>query len=825
MAYIDSSTTSGPTNGLAALASQAHGDDEEREEDDELEERPREARRGSLLENLIDQIGDVNLARRLPQGELDRIGMEVVREYEIDNNSRADWEQMAREAMRFTLQVTDEKEYPFPRASNVIFPLLSQAATEFGARAYPAVIQGNKVVKGVVWGSDRGTPIKDDAGNPIGGAPPMAASAPPGPPGAPPGAPGALPGLGGGPPTPPAPQWLIEPGEKRQRAERISEHMSWQLLVEMKEWEPQTDQLLHQLPVIGGAVRKTFRNFAENRNESLFVGLLDLVWNYRAASFETAPRHTEKLLVYPHEIVEYERAHIDENEEGMWLHLEYGPGDASTDTRVGVREASGDDLGDESAPHLFLEQHRRLDLDDDGYPEPYAVTVHKRSGKVVRICARYDEDGITASDDGEIIQRIEPEDHYTLIRFLPAIDGGSYPIGLGHLVKPLNEAINTTLNQMFDAGHLQNAGGGFIGEELGVASGQVLFQVGRFVRVKTRGQAIRDSVFPIPFPGPSPVLFQLLGTLVEAAKGVAGIQNVLVGDAAIANAPPTTILALIEQGLGFYTAIVKRVFRGLTSEYQKLHRLNKKYLTEKTQFQLGDEEKEIGPDDYKFSGGVTTVADPRMTTDMQRLGRANLLATFKDDPLVNQREVRLRILEAANIERIDDLMAPPDPNAAILAQFAMAKAQAELGRERAAEQKDQTQAFLNLALARSKASGPEEAFIDKQLEFLRLQIEAVNSSVRAAAVDHAFHDTHVRAMTAEADRAAAAAESALQSQGGASPPVQPTPGPAGPFPAGPGPAPAPGGGPPLPAPSAAGGAGGPGLPPLPNLETPGQGQP
>jgi chaperonin GroES len=45
------------------------------------------------------------------------------------------------------------------------------------------------------------------------------------------------------------------------------------------------------------------------------------------------------------------------------------------------------DQGDEDSPHLFIEQHRRLDLDGDGYAEPYIVTVHLRSSKTVRIVA------------------------------------------------------------------------------------------------------------------------------------------------------------------------------------------------------------------------------------------------------------------------------------------------------------------------------------------------------------------------------------------------------------------------------------------------------
>ena len=169
-------------------------DEQDLEADAEEQKRQPKPRHGSLHANLIDQIGDVNLARRLGQDELDRIGMQVVREYEIDANSRKDWEDLAEASMKFTLQQTQQKDFPWQNASNVIFPLLSQAATEFGARAYPAVVQGNRVVKGVVWGSDRGTPMKDDEGNPIGGAsagPPGAQAAPP--------------------------QWLVAPGEPARR--------------------------------------------------------------------------------------------------------------------------------------------------------------------------------------------------------------------------------------------------------------------------------------------------------------------------------------------------------------------------------------------------------------------------------------------------------------------------------------------------------------------------------------------------------------------------------------------------------------------------------
>lgn len=656
---------------------------------------------------LVEQIDNINLARDIDKQTLDTIGSLVVREFTVDDNSRAEWKDEAQKALDFATQKSIEKQYPWPKASSIVFPLITSAALQFAARTYPAIIQNRNVVKGTVWGSDKGEPVLGPDKKPI-----------------------------PNPANPQEPLWLSAPGEKRLRADRIGDHMSYQLLEEMPEWEPQTDSLLNQIPIIGGAARKTYRDPSEDRNYSLLVSLMNLTWNYYAKSFEKAPRHTETLTLYPIEIEENERA--DE----MFIPISYSAG----------TDVEGAEEQDDEAPHTFLEQHRTYDLDGDGYPEPYIVTVHKRSSQVVRIVARYDEDGIHTDEEGNIT-RIVPVDHYTLFPFLPDPKGGSYPVGFGHLLRPINEAINTTLNQMFDAGHLQNAGGGFIGEDLGIASGPVNFQVGKFVRVKTKGQAIRDSVFPIPFNGPSTVLFQLLGLLISSGKEVASIQDILAGDASLANSQPTTLLALIEQGSKVYTSIHKRIYRALKGELAKLYRLNRLYLKDDQRYKVGDEWREVSPDDYRLGGGVEPIADPTMVTDMQRMGRAMVVMQFKDDPLINQIEIRRRVLDAAQIDRIDELLItqpPPNP----MMELEMETKQAELGRIRAAELKDQSQAYLNFAMARAKADEAEMEWIGHQLDISRLHIEALNTSVKAADVEVKAHSHNLKANMQDTKNAA-----------------------------------------------------------------------
>src|SRR6185436_13377813 len=183
---------------------------------------------------------------------------------EIDVESRWDWMDKSKKAMELAIQVAEEKQYPWPRASNVIFPLMTNAAIQFAARAYPAIIQNRNVVRGIVIGPDIGKPVMNQMGQPI--------------------------------PDPrtqgQSPLWAEPPGSKRLRADRIGEHMSWQLLDEMPEWEPETDKLLHILPIAGCCFRKSYFDPAHGRNMSLLVLAPDLVISYYAKSLELAPRVT-----------------------------------------------------------------------------------------------------------------------------------------------------------------------------------------------------------------------------------------------------------------------------------------------------------------------------------------------------------------------------------------------------------------------------------------------------------------------------------------------------------------------------------------------------
>jgi len=221
-------------------------------------------------QKMMEWIDSPNIAAGLDDTFLTGLGARVKQEYDVDVTSRLDWLDKSRKAMDIAMQVSEVKQYPWPKASNVIYPLLTTASTQFAARAYPSIINGKEVVRGVVIGDDSGVfHVDKQSGQQT---------------------------------------MLVPPGDKQKRAFKIGQHMSWQLLDEQPEWEEETDKLLHMLPIIGCVFRKTYFDPSKQRNVSIIVPAARVVINYYAKSVETAPRVTEELLRYPLEIIEDERA-------------------------------------------------------------------------------------------------------------------------------------------------------------------------------------------------------------------------------------------------------------------------------------------------------------------------------------------------------------------------------------------------------------------------------------------------------------------------------------------------------------------------------------
>lgn len=561
------------------------------------EEEPEESQEQEIL-SIIDRLearhAMVNIAEDLDQDVIDTIAAKVIDDFNTDKDSRDVWEESNRELMKLAKLEVEKKTYAGERVANVKYPIITNAAIQFAARAYPEIIKGADVVKPKIIGED-------------------------------------------------------SDGQKAKRGKRLCEHMSYQLLNDMSDWVDGVDQLLFTLPVVGCAFKKTYYSAVESQNISEMVFAEDLVVHYNARSLEKASRITHIIELTRNEIVERIRR-------GVYLDFDI--------EELGPPSQEDTDQIDEDTPHIFLEQHRWYDLDGDGYQEPCIVTVHKSTGKLVRISARFEMSGVETNEAGDII-RIKPTYYFTRFLFMPAPDGSFYGMGFGSLLHSINSATNTVLNQLLDAGTLSNRQSGFLGRGIQLGRGASLkFQSGEWKNVQSTGDDLRKNIVPLPTKEPSNVLFQLLGLLVESGKELSGTTEVLSGQSPGVNVPATTTLALIEQGLQVYSAIHKRIHRSLYQEFKKIRRLNTLYLSDEAYSNVIDSPEAIRRRDYESSDmDIIPVSDPNATTNMQRIMKARALLEIKGQGL-NDEEINKRYLEALQIENIDELLLKeqgPDP--------------------------------------------------------------------------------------------------------------------------------------------------------------------
>jgi len=447
-------------------------------------------------------------------------------------------------------------------------------------------------------------------------------------------------------------------GQKLEQAKRVSKFLSYQLLHEMDGWEEEMDKLLIMLPIVGTIFKKTYYNSTTKRNVSELVLPKDLVVNYWAKTLLDAERVSQIIRLTKRQVKERMMS-------GVYLDLELGDSQitAPADNNSGI-------IKDSTLPYEIIEQHTYYDLDDDGYAEPYIVTFERHTRKVLRIAARFDESTIYLDPDGNL-QKIDAIQYYTKFSFIPNPNGGFYDIGFGLLLSPLNESVNTLINQLIDGGTLNNLQGGFLGKGLKLKMGESQWKPGEWKTLNTTADDLRKQIVPLPTKEPSNVLFELMGTLVTSGKELASVAEIFVGKMPGQNTPATTTMATIEQGMKVFTAVYKRIYRSLTLEYKKLFALNKLYLDPQEYTNVLDDV--VSAQDFDNSSyNVCPSADPSTPTQTEKLlkaqGLAELLPLGTLDPL----QVTMRILEAQEQPNIEQLFTqaiqqtgqhqpPPDP--------------------------------------------------------------------------------------------------------------------------------------------------------------------
>jgi len=645
------------------------------------------------LKNTFDineLVYEPNIANLLSKDDLETIGVQVVRDFDNDLMSRSSWEKRTEASLKLALQVTENKNFPWANASNVKFPLITIAALQYHARSYPVLIDNDLPVKCRVVGED-----KD--------------------------------------------------GLRTLRASRVEQHMSYQLLEEDEDWESEMDKVLITQPIIGCAFKKTYFDPIRKHNISENVLAKDLVVNYWTKSLETASRITHVLQMSKNEI--YERT-----ARGLWLEgVSEGRNQQYSSVAMGnglqtlQDKAQGlqpPEPNDSSTPIEMLEQHCHIDFDGDGYAEPYIVYVRRDNKKVARIVARYTQKDIEVNESGVILS-IKAEQYFTKYPFIPSPDGGFYDLGFGVLLGPLNESINTIINQLVDAGTMANTAGGFLSRGIKLRGGNYTFNPMEWKHVDTTGDDLRKGIVPLPVREPSQVMFTLLNLLINYGERIGGSVDILSGQNPGQNTPAETTRTMAEQGMKVFNGIFKRTHRSLKQEFRKLYRLNQIFVNENTPYVSGaNGTGMVLASDYE--GPVTDVmptSDPSVTSDAQRINQASAIAArvAATPGLYNRYEAEYTFLKAMRVTNIDKLLpdpsgpnaiqAPPNPKVQIEQMKIQAKQASDQLTMKIALLKLMGEAELNQAQIQKLEAEVEEIKIGIVTEGERMRIQEINMQI------------------------------------------------------------------------------------------------
>ena len=434
--------------------------------------------------------------------------------------------------------------------------------------------------------------------------------------------------------------------KKIQKAKRKTSLMNWQLTVQSQDFRSELEQLLTQVPLGGAQYLKMSWDEARNRPGFLFVAIDDMYLPFAATNFYTAQRKTHVQYLTQ---LDYEMR----VESGMYRDVDLTPAGqeperSAADVANDKIEGRSDTSYNEDGLRTVFECHVIADVEGEGNA-PYILTIDKPSSKVLAIYRNWDEE-----DDSK-----EPLDWFVEFPFIPW--RGAYPIGLPHMIGGLSAAATGALRALMDSAHIQNVptmlklkGGTRGGQSLNIQPTQV-----EEIEGGLNVDDVRKLAMPIPFNPPSPTLFQLLGFVVDAGKGVVRTSMDNLADQN-PNAPVGTTLALIQEGMTVFSSIHARLHNAMGRTLRILHRLNAMYLDDE------DVKHEVGEElatraDFEGPMDIVPVSDPSIFSEAQRFAQVQAVSQRAAalPQLYNQRKVEERLLETLRVPNPSELLVPP----------------------------------------------------------------------------------------------------------------------------------------------------------------------
>jgi hypothetical protein len=539
-----------------------------------------------------------NLADFLGEQVLEPLGAKMVDQYNEYKESRGDWEDTYRNGLELLGFKYERRTEPFRGASGVNHPVLAEAVTQFQAQAYKELLPADGPVRTQIMGT------ADVA--------------------------------------------------KEEQAKRVKDFMNYQIMDQMKEYEPEFDQMLFYLPLSGSTFKKVYYDSLLGRAVSKFVPADDLIVPYSANSLEDA-----EAVIHVIKISENELKKQQVN--GFYRDIELGTPPVTEnqleDKKLELEGISKDGQEDQ---YTLYEVHTNLDLEGyedmggDGEPTgiklPYVVTVSQAGNKVLSIRRNY-------NPQDPLKKKIN---YFVQFKFLPGT--GFYGFGLIHMIGGLTRTATAALRQLLDAGTLANLPAGFKSRGIRVRDDAQPLQPGEFRDVDAPGGNIKDQFMTLPFKGPDATLLQLMGIVVNAGQRFAAIADMQVGDMNQQAAVGTTV-ALLERGSRVMSAIHKRLYVGLKQEFKLLAEVFKTYLPPVYPYDVPGASREIKVQDFDERVDILPVADPNIFSQTQRISLAqSQLQLAQSNPRIhNLYQAYRSMYDALGVKNVNSILPPPAP--------------------------------------------------------------------------------------------------------------------------------------------------------------------
>ena len=549
------------------------------------------AQEGLETENHFD-----NLAEVIDEQELGSLASNLYDKYTEYKESRADWVETYRNGLNLLGFKYEPRTQPFRGAAAVTHPVLAEAVTQFQAQAYKELLPADGPVRAQILGA-------------------------------------------------------ITP-EKQDQANRVKDFMNYQIMDQMKEYEPEFDQMLFYLPLSGSTFKKVYYDDLLGRAVSKFIPADDLIVPYSATSLDDAEAIVHVISMSENDLRKQQVG-------GFYSDVELGsPPVTENQLEDKKLELEGISKNSEEDQYTILEMHVDLDLpgfedvDESGEPTgiklPYVVTIAESDTKILSIRRNFAE--------GDV--RKKRVNYFVQFKFLPGL--GFYGFGLIHMIGGLSRTATAALRQLLDAGTLANLPAGFKTRGVRMRDDAQPIQPGEFRDVDVPGGDIQSQFMQLPFKGPDGTLLQLMNICVSGAQRFASIADAQVGDMNQQAAVGTTV-ALLERGSRVMSAIHKRLYVGLKQELKLLSEVFASYLPPEYPYDVPGASRQIKASDFSAEVDILPVSDPNIFSQTQRIGMAQTqLQLAQSNPQIHDLYQAYRSMyEAIGVKNVNAILPPP----------------------------------------------------------------------------------------------------------------------------------------------------------------------